>query len=264
MSANKSGLINAQEEIGYWEKLENRYRDLYSSQVQENNSRAAQQTEKTLRQIGEQIDALNLQFKESNQALYRGFRAAQRKLPQQLAAAGITGGLSESSQVKLQSDYLSEMGKSNQEHTKAEQALRTKGLEAQGDYYAQAERENQSAKADYTQRQITMEKEKRNAREKEAADMANTGDFSLYASLGYSQEEINAMRSAWEEKNPKLAMSLMAKTKAYNAKEVASLSPALAQYYLQALGYKLKNNGIWDSATEKAYRAVFGKKSGRK
>ncbi len=263
MNIKDNGLIAAEEEIGYWEKLENHYRGLYVSQVKENNARAAEATEKTLRQIGEQIDALNLQFKESNRALYRGFRDAQRKLPQQLAAEGITGGLSESSHVRLHTDYQQELGEKSRERAAAETAYRLKGLEAEESNRAQAEKQNASAWEELSDRQISLAKEKRSALEKEAAAMGQTGDFSLYGELGYSPAEVEAMRSAWEEKNPKLAMSLSARNRSYSAEQVAALSPALAQYYLQALGYKLKNNGVWDSATEKAYRAVFGKKSGR-
>lgn len=260
----KSGIIAAEDEIGYWEKLENHYKDLYESQVESNNTAAAEATARTLRQIGEQIDALNESFRESNRALYRGFRDAGRKLPQQLAAAGITGGLSESSQLKLRSGYEESLGEAERSRRSAEAALRLKALETESEEKNAAEKKNAEALKTYQSNTLSLTKERRSALAKEADAMAETGDFSLYAGLGYSSEEIAAMRSAWEEKNPKLAMAVAAKTESYTAAEVAQLSAHLAQYYLQALGYSLKNSGVWDSATEKAYRAHFGVRSGRR
>ena len=254
------GLMEAADEIKYWEKLENHYRSLYDSQVEQNNRAAAEATEKTLRQIGEQIDALNTQFKENNRALYRGFRDAERKLSQQLAAQGITGGMSESSQVRLRSDYEQKQSEAETERSGSEAALRRKALESEQDALAQAEKNNAAALQSYRSNQLAVEKEK----QKEAAERAELGDFSLYRDLGYSDEEIQLMRQGWEEKNPKLAMAVAARSKSYSAKEAARLPAHLVQYYLQALGYKLKNSGVWDADTEKAFKSYFGVKSGRR
>ena len=256
----KSGLRAAEEEINYWEKLENHYRDLYNTQVESNNSAAAEATERTLQQIGQQIDALNAQFRENNRALYRGFRDAARKLPQQLAAEGITGGLSESSHVKLRSDYEQKQSEAETERANSEAALRRKALESEQDNLTQAKKSNAAALQSYRNNQLSVEKEKRN----EADERAKLGDFSLYEELGYSDEEIQSLRQGWEEKNPKLAMAVAARNESYSAEDAAGLPAHLVQYYLQALGYKLKNNGVWDADTEKAFKAYFGVKSGRR
>ena len=255
-----SDLLAAEEEINYWEKLENHYRDLYNTQVEANNNAAAEATERTLQQIGQQIDALNAQFRENNRSLYRGFRDAARKLPQQLAAEGITGGLSESSHVKLRSDYEQKQSEAETERASSESALHRKALESEQNNLAQAERDNAAALESYKNNLLGIEKEKRN----EAEERAKLGDFSLYKELGYSDEEIRVMRQGWEEKNPKLAMALAARNESYSADEAAELPAHLVQYYLQALGYKLKNTGVWDADTEKAFKAYFGQKSGRR
>ena len=44
---------------------------------------------------------------------------------------------------------------------------------------------------------------------------------------------------------------------------VAAKPAAWVQRYLNALGYALKVDGNWNSATESAYRTVFGQSSGR-
>ena len=265
MSEKKTGsLLTAEKEIDYWEKLENHYRDLYDSQLEKNNSAAAEATEKTLRQIGEQIDALNAQFKENNRALYRGFRDAERKLPQQLAAEGITGGLSESSHVKLNADYQERLSRNARELGGSVAALQRKGLEAESENRAKAQEKNETALENYQARQLSLEKEKRSEMEKQAAALGKTGDFSLYGQLGYSREQIAALRKNWELENPQQAMFQAAVEQSYDAEEVAKLPATAAQYYLQALGCGINVTGKWDSATEKAYRAVFGQKSGRK
>ena len=264
MSEKKSdGLLTAEKEIDYWEKLENHYRDLYDSQLEKNNSAAAEATEKTLRQIGEQIDALNAQFKENNRALYRGFRDAERKLPQQLAAEGITGGLSESSHVKLNADYQESLGRNARELGSSVAALQRKGLEAESENRAKAREKNDTALENYQTHQLSIEKEKRSAMEKQASALGKTGDFSLYEQLGYSREQIDALRNAWEEKNPKLAVAQAIQNGGYSAERVAGMSVKLAKLYLGALGYRLKNTDAWDAETERAYFSVFGKKSGR-
>lgn len=259
-----SGRLTAEKEIDYWEKLENHYRDLYDSQVERNNTAAAEATQKTLQQISEQIDALNAQFKENNRALYRGFRDAERKLPQQLAAEGITGGLSESSHVKLNTDYQESLGRNERERNSSVTALQRKGMEAESDNLAKARDKNDEALETYRTRQISMEKEKRSELKSTAAAMAQAGDFSLYSQLGYSRGQIAALRYNWEEENPKQAVAQAIQNGGYSAYDVANMSVNLAQQYLSALGYSVKKNGVWDDATEKAYQSEFGKKSGRK
>lgn len=93
--------------------------------------------------------------------------------------------------------------------------------------------------------------------------MAETGDFSLYRELGYDEGQIEQLRTAWETKNPALAMGIAAREKRYDAAGVAKLSPLLAQHYLLSLGYSLKTSGVWDYYTEDAFRRAFGKSSGR-
>lgn len=264
MSEKKNGsILTAEKEIDYWEKLENHYRDLYDSQVEKNNAAAAEATQRTLQQIGEQIDALNAQFKENNRALYRGFRDAERKLPQQLAAEGITGGLSESSHVKLNADYREDLGRRTQERDGSVAELERRGLETESENLARAQEKNDAALENYRAQQLSLEKQKHSALERQAAALGKTGDFSLYEQLGYSKEQITALRNAWEEKNPKLAVAQAIQNGGYSAERVAGMSVKLAKLYLGALGYRLKNTDAWDAETERAYFSVFGKKSGR-
>ena len=258
LSSGKSGT-----DISYWEELEKRYRELYESQVASNNAAAASATERTLREIDEQINALNKEYREKNRELYRGYRDADRHLGEQMAASGITGGLSESGHLRLENGYRSGVSALEQQKSAEQGTLRFKGLKAEADNAAAAEKANAAAKKEYADNQISAQKLYRTAEEKKAAEMAETGDFSGYARLGYSEEQIEQLRRGWENKNPQVAMRIAAAEERYSAEEVAALSPILAQYYLAALGYYGKKiTGIWDSSTESAFKKAFGVRSG--
>lgn len=250
-------------DIGYWEELEKHYKSVYERQVEENNASAAASTEKTLREIGEKINAINREYREKNRELYRGYRDAQIHMDEKMAAAGYTGGLSESGHIALRSGYEKSVSELESRKSGDVAALRAQGAQAESDYRAAADKANAAAGKNYRNQLVSAAKLRRSEMQKDAATLAAAGDFSGYARLGYSAEEIGKMREAWEMKNPKVAMGLAAAGKSYNSVQVAALTPLLAQHYLAALGYRVKISGVWDSATERAYRSAFGRGSGR-
>ena len=261
-AALSSGKSSA--DISYWEDLEKRYKELYESQVASNNAAAASATERTLREIDEQINALNKEYREKNRELYRGYRDADRHLSERMAASGITGGLSESGHLRLENGYRSGVTALEQQKSADQGALRAKGLKAETDNTAAADKANAAAEKEFADNKISVQKLYRTAEEKRAAELAETGDFSGYERLGYSSEQIEQLRRGWENKNPQVAMRIAAAEKRYSAEQVAAMSPILAQYYLAALGfYGQKINGIWDGNTENAYKKAFGVRSGR-
>ena len=55
---------------------------------------------------GVQKQGINQQYDDSAKKLYAGYLNSSKKLPQQLAAQGITGGASESANLKLSNNYM--------------------------------------------------------------------------------------------------------------------------------------------------------------
>ena len=252
-------------DIAYWEDLEKRYKQLYETQVASNNAAAASATEQTLREIDEQINTLNREYREKNRELYRGYRDAKTHINEQMAASGITGGLSESGHIQLENGYRSQVGQMEREKENRKAQLSAQGQKAQTENTMAAEKANAAAQKEYFTNQISNRKQYRSEAEKKAAEMAETGDFSGYAQLGYTDAQIRQMRSTWENKNPQTAMRIAAAGRQYSAEQAAALSPTLVQYYLAALGYYGdKINGLWDWNTEDAFRRAFGKSSGRR
>ncbi len=308
--------------LSYWQQLETYYDGIYRGAVEENNAYAAAATERTLAEIRSRIDALNQEYGRSNRQLYLDYMGSKKNLPQQLSAAGYTGGLSESSLVRLDTDYQNNLAESersrlagaselNARGAQAEQenlsAARKANADAQREYYgslaalrgeqhreeredarlreererqeAAAQRERSWALEDAARNRAWMESDALRDRAWSVSDaeqrqqradalaraelLASAGDFSGYEALGYSRQEIERLRLAWESANAETALGMDARAGAYSAGDVAALPAAQAQRYLNALGYLLDVNGSWDYATEAAYREVFGRGSGR-
>lgn len=76
--------------------------DAYQSQLQSN---AVAQREYLEKMYGETADILNKNYDKSANNAYINYRQSQQKLPEQLSNLGITGGASESANLKLQSAY---------------------------------------------------------------------------------------------------------------------------------------------------------------
>ncbi len=126
-----------------------------------------------------QINNLNADYEGMNTQLYRDYMKSKKTLPQQLSAQGISGGLSESTNLGLETLYHDRLLQNEKN--------RLRGI---GDIEAQGSSNALGVLKDYAD----------NAAER-ANTMASIGDFSGYKELGYTDEQIAALKAAWDAKH---------------------------------------------------------------
>ena len=147
-------------------------------------------------------------------------------LNEQMAGSGINVGAGSQLALSQQNSRNAAMGKVSSAEADAMSALeaqRQKVKTAYQNAVAQAISENDAARAKalYTEAQrvdnsivntavkqlsvdTTLAENERSRLEQQAATLAKYGDFSGYAALGYSQDQIDAMQKVWGAQNPKL------------------------------------------------------------
>ena len=134
-------------------------------------------------------------------------------MPQQLAALGATGGLSETSRVDLETGYGESLNL-NQMQRLAELAdLEAQGVAAKRQNDAAAAAQNAAAMQAYISQVIGLEGQRHQEElakaEQGAKTLASVGDFSGYVDLGLiTEEEAALMQKAWIAENPELAKKL--------------------------------------------------------
>ena len=138
-----------------------------------------------------QIDQLQLQLERqqsaaeaANRDLYRQYRLGQERLEDQLVGAGLnTSGVSEKVQAQLTADYLSGMNQNRQQTRTAEEdaAYQIEMAQLMALQEAEAQRKAEA--------------------QQKAATLAQYGDFSGYAELGYTPAQIAGMQQAYAAEN---------------------------------------------------------------
>lgn len=166
---------------------------------------------------------------------------ARANLNEQMAGSGINTGAGSQLALSQQNSRNAAMGKVSSAEADALSGLeaqRQKVKTAYQNAVAQAISENDAARAKalYTEAQrvdnsivntavkqlsvdTTLAENERSRLEQQAATLAKYGDFSGYAALGYSQDQIDAMQKVWGAQNPKLYYE---RTGAYPASYTAS------------------------------------------
>ena len=151
---------------------------------------------------------------------------SRANLNEQMAGSGINVGAGSQLALSQQNSRNAAMGKVSSAEADALsdlEAQRQKVKAAYQNAVAQAISENDAerAKALYTEAQrvdnsivntavkqlsvdTTLAENERSRLEQQAATLAKYGDFSGYAALGYSQDQIDAMQKVWGAQNPKL------------------------------------------------------------
>lgn len=167
-----------------------------------------------------QIDQLNLQLERerqnaaaANQSLYRQYRLGQQQLGEQLAGAGLqTTGAPERAYADLTADYMAAVNANQQgvrnAETDTEMQIQMARLQAQQEAEEKALAEERELQAQLLAAQQQAEIDARNAEttaRSEALTKANTlaqyGDFSGYAALGYTPEQIANMQAVYAKEN---------------------------------------------------------------
>lgn len=168
---------------------------------------------------------------------------ARANLNEQMAGSGINTGAGSQLALSQQNSRNAAMGKVSTAEADALsdlEAQRQKVKTAYQNAVAQAISENDAARAKalYAEAQrvdnsivntavkqlsvdTTLAENERSRLEQQAATLAKYGDFSGYAALGYSQDQIDAMQKVWGAQNPKLYYE---RTGTYPASYTASTS----------------------------------------
>ena len=192
----------------YLDDLKDQYQKMYDDAVKANNDAAKAAAERSLAQVEQGIGELGEQYGNINKQLYRDYMESLRVLPQELAARGYSGGMSESARLGLDTAYGERLNENEAARIAAIMQLRQQGADAE--YQANAARDQANAEAQQTLYANMMNlilQQQQDAATK-AQNMAQYGDFSGYLGLGYTQSEIDQMQKAWIAANPELAKVL--------------------------------------------------------
>ena len=185
----------------YWDTMRDYYQQMYDEQVAANNQALEDTRARAQEATDAQLEALRQGYQGTNRQLYRDYMENQRVLPQQMAAQGYSGGLSESSRLRLGNAYQEALAENERarlaEESGANQALAQQLYEAQ---QAANTANNQAAQNRYGYLAALREAQYQQERadlEARAAMMGSVGDFSVYAQLGYTPAEIARLQAAW-------------------------------------------------------------------
>ena len=192
----------------YLDELRDQYQKMYDDAVKANNDAAKAAAERALAQAEKGVGELGDQYGSLNKQLYRDYMESLRVLPQEMAARGYSGGMSESARLGLDTAYGERLNENEAARIAAIMQLRQQGADAE--YQANAARDQANAQAQqnlYANMMNLLLQQQQDAATK-AQNMAQYGDFSGYLRLGYTQSEIDQMQKAWIAANPELAKTL--------------------------------------------------------
>ena len=192
----------------YLDELRDQYQKMYDDAVKANNDAAKAAAERALAQAEKGVGELGDQYGSLNKQLYRDYMESLRVLPQEMAARGYSGGMSESARLGLDTAYGERLNENEAARIAAIMQLRQQGADAE--YQANAARDQANAQAQqnlYANMMNLILQQQQDAAQK-AQNMAQYGDFSGYLGLGYTQSEIDQMQKAWIAANPELAKTL--------------------------------------------------------
>ncbi len=192
----------------YLDELRDQYQKMYDDAVKANNDAAKAAAERALAQAEKGVGELGDQYGSLNKQLYRDYMESLRVLPQEMAARGYSGGMSESARLGLDTAYGERLNENEAARIAAIMQLRQQGADAE--YQANAARDQANAQAQqnlYANMMNLILQQQQDAATK-AQNMAQYGDFSGYLGLGYTQNEIDQMQKAWIAANPELAKEL--------------------------------------------------------
>ena len=201
----------------YLDELRDQYQKMYDDAVKANNDAAKAAAERAIAQAEKGVGELGDQYGSLNKQLYRDYMESLRVLPQEMAARGYSGGMSESARLGLDTAYGERLNENEAARIAAIMQLRQQGADAE--YQANAARDQANAQAQqnlYANMMNLILQQQQDAAQK-AQNMAQYGDFSGYLGLGYTQSEIDQMQKAWIAANPELARTLgYVKTPSYS------------------------------------------------
>ncbi len=184
----------------YLETLLSQLRTSYQEQTEAGDAAAAAATQQAINRLEAQKGDLNTQYDALNRQLYIDRRQDERTLPQQLAAMGYTGGLSESSLLRLGTGYEEALRQNESDRARglSDIDLNIENARLEGEIAAAQQR--QAAQESYYSNYanvIAALAEQSNWRAEynsgEAKTRSNSGWTKLEAGIMPNQEELDAM-----------------------------------------------------------------------
>lgn len=192
----------------YLDDLKDQYQKMYDDAVKANNDAAKAAAERALAQVEQSIGELGDQYGNINKQLYRDYMESLRVLPQEMAARGYNGGMSESARLGLDTAYGERLNENEAARIAAIMQLRQQGADAEYQANAARDQANAQAQQNLYANMVNLLLQQQQDAATRAQSMAQYGDFSGYLDLGYSQSQVDAMKKAWIAANPDMALAL--------------------------------------------------------
>jgi len=189
----------------FYTQMGNLYQQAYDDQIAANAAALAEAKQRAQEATDAQIAALAEQYAGTNRQLYRDYMNNRRVLPQQMAAMGYNGGLSESSLLRLGNAYEEGLNENERARLAQETAYNQELAQQLYDAQMRTNEANQSARQNLYGQQATLQQMIYADQQQRAATMAASGDFSEYERLGFSPSEIAYLKQMWRRMNPTLA-----------------------------------------------------------
>lgn len=193
----------------YSEIMQKYYAGQYADALAGNKRTAEAEANAAERDAQDALERIRGGYRNTDRQLYREYMESTRTLPQRLAAQGVTGGLTESSQVRLANSYGEELAE-NERARLAEEAQTYSARDARL-AAAKTERDRADAEAKKTREESLaklwqeVEKRRREETAKAAALLAAAGDYSGYVGLGLTQDQADYLAEIWMGRNDKVA-----------------------------------------------------------
>lgn len=189
----------------HWDNMRDHYQQMYEAQVRGNNETYDAAEARARQVLKDNIETLNQGYQGTNKQLYRDYMQHKRTLPQEMAARGYSGGLSESSMLRLRNSYEEGLGENERARlgqiSSAERDLAQKLFEAR----TAADTANRQADLQRMGYLTQLQEQQYQDQQQRAATMASAGDFSGYRALGYSDADVKYLEEAWAMANPATA-----------------------------------------------------------
>ena len=192
----------------YLDDMRDQYQKMYDEAVKANDAAAKAAAERAQAQVNEGIGSLGDSYGNLNKQLYRDYMESLRVLPQEMAARGYNGGMSESARLGLDTAYGERLNENEAARIAAEAELRQQAADAEYQANAARDQANAEAQQNLYANFMNLMIQQQNEAAQRAQNMAQYGDFSGYLNLGYTQSQINQMKKAWIAANPEMAQAL--------------------------------------------------------
>lgn len=241
-AAGKTQVGYTQPTESYLNTLLGQLQSMYQSSLKNNDTAYTAQLQQAMAALERQRDTIRQQYSDAAKQLYIDSMQAQRKAPQQLAALGYTGGLTESSLLGLQRDYEQNMLSNENSMNQALAELTYQKIAAQSENAAARAQAEQALAENYygnyasimaqLQAQANYEAEKETERERYEAEQARYEAEQALAArkndLSQAQGTLQYMTAAGIIPTQEQLMSAYGLTEQQAADYIATLEAAAA------------------------------------